>query len=207
VAAETQRRGIGGALMERLLGDAAGRTIVLNSTAEGLALYTRLGFVAFGHVHQHQAILSGVPTIAPGDRVRPFGEADRQAVCQLDLAAAGMDRRVLIDALLAEGDFQVIERGGSVAGFGCVRRWGRGVVIGPVVAFDVADAGALIAALATRHVGCFVRIDVPSAAGLSLWLETIGLPQVGQVVTMARGDPPVSGDGPKLFALSNQSLG
>src|SRR3989337_2106181 len=41
VAGQDQRKGIGGILMDALLTDAAGRTLILNSTAEGMALYTR----------------------------------------------------------------------------------------------------------------------------------------------------------------------
>jgi GNAT superfamily N-acetyltransferase len=159
VSGQYQRMGIGRALMDALLADAAGRTIILNSTDEGLDLYKGLGFVAHGHVHQHQAILG-----------RP-------------------------------------DRAGRTRGYGCVRTWGRGVVIGPVVAADIADARALIAALAASHAGQFVRIDVPQVTGLSPWLEAIGLPRVGKVVSMALGTLPALDHRAQLFALSNQSLG
>jgi hypothetical protein len=207
VSGEYRRMGIGRALMDALLADAAGRTIILNSTDEGLDLYKRLGFVAHGRVHQHQAILTRSPADELTDVVRPFLPADRSAIYDLDLAGSGMDRRRLIDALLALGDVKVIDRNDRVSGYGCVRTWGRGVVIGPVIVADFADARALIAALAAPHIGEFVRIDVPDALGVSPWLESIGLPQVGQVVAMALGPLPPSGAGARLFALSNQSLG
>ena len=104
-------------------------------------------------------------------------------------------------------EVRVIERHGRITGYGCVRKWGRGVVVGPIVAEDAADAQALIAASAASHAGSFVRIDVPDAAGLSPWLETIGLPRVNQVVSMVLGDLPQPASGSGLFALSNQSLG
>ena len=118
-----------------------------------------------------------------------------------------MDRKLLIDALCEIADVRLLERGGAVLGYGCVRPWGRGVVIGPVVAPDIAAARALVAALAASHVDGFVRVDVPAASGLSQWLEAIGLPRVDRVVAMVRGDPPHAGGGATLFALSNQSLG
>lgn len=207
VAAQDQRKGIGGLLMDALLADAAGRTLILNSTVEGKALYTRLGFVPFGRVHQHQAILDRAPAAEAAEGLRSSVPEDRVAIQALDEAAAGMDRRALCDALFVICDVNVIERGGLVSGYGCVREWGRGVVIGPIIAADAADARALIASLAARHVGRFVRIDVPEAAGLSPWLDTIGLPQVDHVVSMALGDPPPNVPGHRLFALSNQSLG
>lgn len=207
VADQDQRKGIGGVLMDALLADAAGRTILLNSTIEGLALYTRLGFVEHGHVNQHQALLARAAATEPVEGVRPLEADDRSAIHDLDHAATGMDRRALIDALLAVSEVRVIDRGGRISGYGCVREWGRGVVIGPIVAAELPDGRALIAALAALHVGSFVRIDVPEAAGLSPWLETIGLPRVDQVVSMALGELPRQDPASRLFALSNQSLG
>jgi GNAT superfamily N-acetyltransferase len=202
-----QRMGIGRALMEALLADAAGRTIILNSTGEGLDLYRRLGFVAHGHVYQHQAILARPPAAEGAEVVRPFVPGDRSAIYDLDQAASGMDRRPLLEALFAIGGVGVIDRGGRVSGYGCGRNWGLGLVIGPVVAADAADARRLIAALAASHAGQFVRIDVPEAAGLSPWLDSIGLSRVSEVTAMALGSLPALDAGPRLFALSNQSFG
>jgi len=206
VAAEAQRQGIGARLMAALLADAAGRTIILNSTREGAALYTRLGFVTVGTKNQHQAVLAQAPAQYKAP-VRAAEPADRAALRRLDRAASGMDRNVLLDALFAVADTLAVERDGRISGYACVRRWGRGVVIGPVVAQDAADARALIAALAARHVGQFVRIDVPAASGLSAWLEQIGLPKVDQATSMVLGKPLQSDPAASLYALSNQSLG
>jgi GNAT superfamily N-acetyltransferase len=207
VAAQDQRKGIGGVLMDALLADAAGRTLILNSTVEGMALYTRLGFVPYGRVHQHQAVLDRPPAAEAAKGLRSFVPDDRLAIQKLDEAATGMDRSALIDALLEISDVSVIERGGLISGYGCVREWGRGVVIGPVIAADAANARTLIASLAAPHVGRFVRIDVAEWAELSRWLETIGLPRVDQVVSMVLGNLPRTDPGQRLFALSNQSLG
>jgi GNAT superfamily N-acetyltransferase len=207
VSGQYQRMGIGSALMDALLADAAGRTIILNSTNEGLDLYRRLGFVAHGHVHQHQATLARSPTAEGAGMVRDFEPDDRSAIYDLDRDASGMDRRALIDALFDIAAVKVIDCHGRASGYGCVRIWGRGVVIGPVVAASVTDARALIAVCANAHVGEFVRIDVPEATGLSPWLESIGLPRVNQVVAMALGPLLAPGADARLFALSNQSLG
>jgi GNAT superfamily N-acetyltransferase len=207
VAADAQRQGIGARLMAALLADAAGRTIILNSTREGEALYTRLGFKPYGVVAQHQAVLETAPAIDSSVPLRAAQPGDRAALDALDRAASGMDRAALLDAVFAIAEVQVVERGGRITGYGCVRRWGRGVVIGPVVASDARDAQALIATLGGRHVGAFVRIDVRVACGLGSWLESIGLPQVDQVVGMSLGEPPRGDPGTIMFALSNQSLG
>lgn len=207
VAEEAQRQGIGARLMDALMADAVGRTIILNSTAEGETLYTRLGFAPYDVVHQHQAVLTTAPTIDLSVPLRAATPDDRIALLALDRAASGMERIELLDAIAAMADMLVIERNGRVMGYGCVRRWGRGVVIGPVVAHDVTDAQALIGALGARHVGDFIRIDVQSSGGLSPWLDAIGLPQVHHVISMSLGTPPQAGAEATLYALSNQSLG
>ena len=207
VAASAQRRGIGGALMTELLEQTGRRMVILNSTEEGYALYAKLGFVADGAVHQHQAVLDQVPQVEGDDAIRNFASEDFDALMALDREASGMDRRALIDALIANGTVRVIERDGAMTGFGFGRRWGRGYVIGPVVAPDMSGARALIADLAAPYQGGFVRIDVTLASRLSPWLEEIGLPKVGQVTSMALGTPPRPSKGASIFALSNQSLG
>lgn len=207
VAASAQRQGIGARLMAALLADAVGRTIILNSTREGEALYTRLGFKPYGVVTQHQAVLEAKPASDSSVPQRAAQSDDRAALAVLDRAATGMDRAALLDAVFAIAEVQVVERDGRITAYGCVRRWGRGVVIGPVVAGDARDAQALIATLAGRHVGEFLRIDVTVASALGPWLESIGLPQVNDVVSMSLGNPPQGAPDTAVFALSNQSLG
>ena len=203
-----QGRGIGRRLMDELLRQADGRAVILNSTREGYRLYEQLGFVAYGQVNQHQGVLAAPPVDALANEVvRPVRTDDIAAIRELDRLASGMGRTRLLDALFAVGKIAVVEREGRVQGYACVRPFGRGVVVGPVVARDTSDAQALVATLAADHRGSFVRIDVPAASGLSPWLEEIGLPQVDDVVSMARGKPPTRAADATLFALSNQSLG
>lgn len=207
VSPDAQRQGIGGRLMAALLADAAGRRITLISTKDGEPLYTKLGFARCGFITQHQAVLDRIPAIDTSVPVRAATTADRAAIDAVDAAAAGMDRRLLLDALLDVADTVVIERAGVISGYGCVRRWGRGVVIGPVVAATAKDAKSIIAVLASAYEGVFVRVDVTDTSGLAPWLVEIGLPQVDLAPIMALGAPPVSEPGAMLVALSNQSLG
>jgi GNAT superfamily N-acetyltransferase len=208
VARELQGRGIGRMLMDELLRQASGRSMILNSTREGYRLYERLGFVPRGEVNQHQAVLGTAPPESAADgAVRPLRSQDMGAVCVFDCRASGMGRSRLLDRLFAVGKVAVIERERRVQGYACVRPFGRGVVVGPVAARDAADAKALVSALAAEHRCGFVRIDVPATSGLSPWLEQIGLPQVDHVVSMVRGEAPTRSADATLFALSNQSLG
>jgi GNAT superfamily N-acetyltransferase len=208
VAPALQGRGIGRRLMDELLRQADGRAIVLNSTREGYRLYERLGFVPRGQINQHQAVwAAGAPELPANNAIRPFRPEDIAAIRELDCRASGMGRTRLLDALFSVSKVAVIEREERVHGYACVRRWGHGVVVGPVVARDAMDAKALVATLVAEHRGGFVRIDVPATSGLSPWLEEIGLPQVGHVVSMVRGKAPTRTADATLFALSNQSLG
>lgn len=215
-----QGRGLGRALMQRLLDAARNRTVILNATQEGLPLYTQLGFVARGQVFQHQGVLSAETILAAAPAgVRLMQAADVERVRRLDLAATGMDRTALLDALFAAGTTMVIDRGTGVAAYACAREFGHGVVIGPVVAsgaHSAADAMDLITALAGRSRSRFLRIDVTDGGGLSAWLTDLGLPCVGHAVPMVRGiraramDADVETDAAadvRLFALSNQSFG
>ena len=94
-----------------------------------------------------------------------------------------------------------------------MRRFGRGQVIGPVVAPDANAAKALIAHCANLHAGRFVRIDTDFAAGLTAWLETLGLRRAGGPAAMVegpplvRGDARVAGERSLSYALVSQALG
>jgi len=211
VSPDRQGRGLGARIMQELLALAAGRTVVLRSTREGYRLYERLGFVPFGHVHQHQAAGASAAALAVhatlDATIRDARPEDAAAVASLDRDASAMDRTRLLDFLRTTGRIVVLERGDALAGYACVRRWGRGVVVGPVIAADVDGAKALIARLVALHAAEFVRIDVTEASGLSPWLESAGLPRVDAVVSMALGTAPPTGSGATLYAFANQSLG
>jgi predicted N-acetyltransferase YhbS len=167
VSPQARRQRIGARLMDALLARLEGRRIVLNATPDGLPLYERLGFLPCGAVHQHQAVLTAAPRIDSDATIRPLGPDDLAALRALDRAGSGMDRDGLIAALRAIGQIKVLERDGEVQAYGCARVWGRGVVIGPVVAETREDAQSIIAALAVDHEGRFLRIDVTRRSELS----------------------------------------
>jgi len=100
----------------------------------------------------------------------------------------------------------VLVRDGEPRGYAISRPFGRGHVIGPVVAESEADARALIEAALARLGQVFVRVDTAATSQLGSWLESIGLRQVGDATTMVKGsrNPPA---GPaRMFALANQSF-
>jgi ribosomal protein S18 acetylase RimI-like enzyme len=209
VASNAQGQGVGRKLMEAVLDRLAGRTVVLNATAAGLALYEKLGFVETGGIHQHQALAPGVAVaegIPGGGRVRTMGRSDG-GLGDLYSRASGMDRTALFERLAANAHTAVLTRDHQTVGFAQVRRFGRGWLVGPVVAPDPGGAKALILHALHTHAGTFCRLDVTGDSGLSEWLEEIGLPRVDSVKTMVRGRSPEPDPGISVHAIAAQALG
>jgi len=206
VAKAAQGRGHGARLMDALLAAAHPRTITLNSTAEGLALYERRGFVRTGVIQQHQGVPNGRHQAPPASLVRAMAASDAEAVARLDRQATGWARRQMLDRLIEAGDGDVLVRDGEPRGYAISRPFGRGHVIGPVVAESPDCARALIEAALARLGSVFVRVDTAATSQLGEWLESIGLRQVGDAATMVKG-PHIPPAGPaRMFALANQSF-
>lgn len=208
VSPTAQRRGLGRRLTMAALDCLEDRTVVLHATAAGLPLYEALGFVADGTIRQHQgaAYGAGLMELPPGRRLRPIGRSDAGPLTALDRSATNLDRTELFAALLEVSSGVILDDDGTAIGFALLRRFGRGHVIGPVVAPDPASAQALISHLLGQHAGEFIRIDVPEAAGLSDWLQHLGLADVGPAIRMVRG--PLLRSRPLMtFALASQAVG
>lgn len=206
VAKAAQGRGYGARLMEALLAAAHPRSITLNSTVEGQALYQRRGFVPVGAIHQHQGIPTERHEAPPPSLVRAMAASDFEAVARLDQQAAGWPRPAMLRRLIELGEGHVLLQDGVPRGYAICRRFGRGHVIGPVVAESLDDAQALIEAALARLGNVFVRVDTSAALQLGPWLERIGLRQVDTATTMVLGTPPASTGPARMFALANQSF-
>lgn len=204
-----QRAGLGRALMYALLERIQARSIMLNATAAGEPLYRKLGFERTGTIVQHQGASFSTPIVplGAGERIRPLGRNDAEQLIALDAAAIGARRGSVIKALIANGDAVVLDRNGETTGFAFYRRFGRGHVIGPVVAREAEGAKALIAHWIGANAGMFIRVDVNEQLGLSTWLDERGLARVSQVTTMVLGATLPAPDGVHSFAVANQALG
>jgi GNAT superfamily N-acetyltransferase len=207
VAKAAQGRGCGARLMDALLTSARPRSIALNSTAEGIMLYQRRGFVPIGIIHQHQGIPDERYEAPQSCLVRSMAASDFGAITRLDREATGLDRRRMLDKLLQSGDGYVLERDGMARGYAISRLFGRGHVIGPVIAESPTDARVLIEAALAQLGSVFVRIDTSATSQLGEWLEGIGLVQVGDATTMILGTPAPSSGPARVFAIPNQSFG
>ena len=208
VSPQHQGMGIGRKLMHLVLEALGERWALLHATAAGQPLYESLGFAATGAVHQHQGEMEAVaPVVPPGERLRPAGPDDLAKMIALANRATGMSRDAVLTQLVGVGEGAVLERDGDIVGFSLLRRFGRGQVIGPVVASDNDRARALIAYWSGAHAGAFVRVDVTGDCGLGAWLAEAGLAQVDPVVAMARNGAPPRDEAVRQFAIVNQALG
>jgi hypothetical protein len=182
---------------------------MLNATAEGLGLYQKLGFQSLGQVRQHQARLTEelVPSAGPAVRTRRANPTDHAALCALDAAAFGADRSALIGRLLTIGQAWItgLDR---PTGFAILRPFGRGMMIGPILAPNEEAAIALVAAAARAAPSGVLRVDIPAEASrLGHWLTGAGLPAIDTVTTMLRGKWPRTASEPRRFGLVLQALG
>ena len=209
VSPEHQGAGIGRQLMQALFAQAEGRSLLLNATVAGQPLYEKLGFVLCGAIRQYQGAVGAVaePILTEGAVLRPAALADLPVLERLDQAATGLPRGPLLRAVLSAGEGTVLMRGGEAAGFSMVRRFGRGLVIGPVVAADLADAQALLAHGLQARQGQFVRVDVEDGSPLADLLTGSGLKPVDRVNSMVRGTLPTPTGPVRRYTLASQALG
>ncbi|MBN3835533.1 GNAT family N-acetyltransferase [Burkholderia sp. Ac-20344] len=211
-----QGRGIGRALMEMLIDELGPRVTFLHATPAGQPLYEKLGFNVCGSLSQYQGNVDRPAAVAlpDGERLRAGSPADWPRLVELDARASGFQRDALLSALLKRGESIVLERDGEVVGFSVLRRFGRGYVVGPVVAPRSSDDGyakALIGYWLTKRQSEFVRIDVPSGTHLPDWLDEQGLKRVDTCSKMVRNAPAAAYDGAAdaiygLYGLVSQAM-
>lgn len=216
VSPEHQGRGIGRKLMELLLEELGPRITFLHATPAGRPLYEKLGFAVCDSLDQHQGnVGKTLPVALPdGERLRPATTADFPALVELATRASGLERKTMVSALLDEGESVVLERDGEIIGFSILRRFGRGQVIGPLVAMRSPDdlrAKALIGYWLNGREGEFIRIDVPAGASLADWLIAQGLKCVDTSVKMVRNAPAVAHQGApdpvyRLYGIVSQAM-
>jgi GNAT superfamily N-acetyltransferase len=207
VDASMRGRGLGRMLMEWALAKAGERSCHLVATLEGLPLYEKLGFVATGEITHHQG--EALPADAP-DRASWSDADDHGRLVMLDRAAFGHDRSALMQLLRNQAKFAVIRDEGDVQAFAAIRAFGRGFVIGPVVARNRTEAQALIEFLLAHHQGRFVRIDTGAVTNLGEWLVERGLACVGGGIAMrrsAKGRAASEAGRHRPYALVSQALG
>jgi GNAT superfamily N-acetyltransferase len=209
VAPGLQGQGLGRRMMRAVLEAAPGRTLQLNSTGEGMPLYESQGFRQIGAIQQHQGIAQPANgRAAVAITVRTCTARDWTSIAKLDRAAHGTNRLDILRAVTSGAVGTVGERDGHVIGFAFCRPFGRGHVIGPIVASDEETAIAVTAPFFTTHAGHFLRVDIPcGTTDFCRFIDECGLLSAGRATTMIKGRKPRRAKGVRVFGLISQALG
>ncbi|MEM9270524.1 MAG: GNAT family N-acetyltransferase, partial [Pseudomonadota bacterium] len=197
---ETMRsRGLGRALTTSAIGQEA-RSLRLVATVSGQPLYEKLGFKSVAQIVCAQGLVKdGGKT--PG--VRDAMREDLPQITALESASFGGDRSSLVACLCKTARVVVLERAGQVQGFAACRRFGKGHVIGPVVAPRAQDGLSLVAHLTDELRGALVRLDVAETSDLQPGLSALGLEVRYHAPVMERGEVSAR---PERMALVSQAL-
>lgn len=209
IVSETHRgRRIASRLVADGLGAVSAPAALLHATPEGAGVYARQGFVPVGQIHQHQGIVAGLaPTPLPaGCALRKATPADLDVLEDLDRRASGLSRRAVLQRLLGESEAVILTKGERALGFSFLRRFGRGELVGPVVAPDADAARALISHWLAARAGAFVRFDTMAEEELGAWLAAAGLARVDTGMRMIRGPAPAQDPAVHTYGLVTQAM-
>lgn len=211
-----QTQGTGQWLMQRVFGEVAGRNLRLSATRAARRLYLSLDFKPEKTVYQCQGIAraNDLPQHAgPDGEIRRLEAADLKAVIARDAQGYGVERAALIEMLFGQSAGYGLFRDGMLAAFALCRPFGRGHVVGPVVAGCDADAIAVVRPHVAEHAGQFLRLDTHKENGeFATFVSQSGMAVYDTVLTMSRGKrlADFSPDQPapaETYALASQALG
>lgn len=205
-----QAGGLGGEVLSAIETELDGRSIRLNATGSAWRLYRSAGFRDTGSVAQYQGIVRSdykEPSLALGVRVANLG--DLPAIRALDENVFGAKRDDVLSQIFARSQAYVMENAGRITGFAMCRPFGRGHVIGPLIAGTEADAIVLVCVFARDHAGDFLRLDADARhSNLGAYLKAAGLESYDTVVAMTKGahfGPEDAGE--HVYALASQAFG
>ncbi len=211
-----QTQGTGLWLMDYALKELEGCNLRLNATRAAQRLYHSLGFAPEKTVYQCQGIVktgAGAACEAPRGALRVLTHDDLPEITALDGMAFGVVRTGLIDRIFEVSAGYGLFRDGALKAFSFCRPFGRGHVVGPVVASSDADAIDVLSPHIKQHEGHFLRLDTHFENGdFALLAIRSGMSVFDTVLTMSLGKrmpefgPDVS-DAPLTYALVSQTLG
>ena len=207
-----QSRGAGRWLMQRVLRDIGKREIIVNATPQAVRLYEQLGFGKCGLGQQmqgHTKAPDTPPAVPAGLTLRPLSGADLPALQALDREATGHDRTAVLLCMLEPADaVLLLDRGGAPVGYAFSRPFGRGELLGPVIARNDDEAIALASHFLLRHVGSYMRLDTLVRPGkFTDFVENCGL-AISTTITQMRLNPKAAASGTThSYAMAGQAFG
>lgn len=211
-----QALGAGLWLMKHALARCEGRVFRLNATRAARRIYLSLDFQRAATVFQCQGEArppDKPPEAPPGAELRRLTDASLAATAALDAQGFGAPRPALMAALSEPSTGYGLFRNGVLEAFALCRRFGRGHVIGPVVAQNDRGAIAVTAPHVATHSGKFLRLDTHLERGeFATFLAKSRLSVFDTVLTMSLGAPFVNPNTravglPTTYALASQALG
>jgi GNAT superfamily N-acetyltransferase len=207
-----QANGGGLWLMRHALARTQGRSLGLHATEAAHRLCLSLGFVDERTVYQCQGEATMPPDVVPPAEaeVRDLRPSDFAALCELDRRARGADRANLLASLVARSRGIVLCREGNLEAVALCRPFGRGSVVGPVIAATDEDAIAVVLPLVAEHAGTFLRIDTGQMEGdFARFVALCGLPVYDTVTQMSFGRPwvPETAGAHVVYALASHTTG
>lgn len=205
-----QAQGAGRWLMTQVMERCEGRNLSLNATKAAFPLYVSLKFQAEAEVFLHRGTVTKLPDLGPvaGDLAEiPAAEID--TIYAIDAPAFGTDRSRLLSLVAEVSTSCVLKRKGEIVGYAMRHDFGRGQVIGPIVARNDEDAIQLAAwhlrALEGRH----ARLDTREEDGpFAQFVLQCGLPVSEKVITMSKGRRFLNRtvNGPWVYGLTGHAL-
>jgi GNAT superfamily N-acetyltransferase len=207
-----QAKGGGSWLMRHVLERTEGRALGLHSTRQSHHLYLTLGFKDEVTIYRHEGVAAPSPEIELSARgeVRQLQPSDLADVLALDRRATGIDREPLLTSLIARSQGTVLTQDGRLEAYALQRRFGRGMLVGPVVAGCSDDAVAVVQPLFAALAGSVVRLDTGDSEGeFSRYLSRCGLPVVDTVTRMSlrRPWPLAASPTAAVYAVATQATG
>lgn len=192
-------------LISHVVEKTGGGPTFLNACNHSITFYESVGASKASYIFQYQGYLLDLPRFKV--TCRPANINDLQGICNCDADAYSADRSHLLRYLAGISEVRVIDRGGKIVGFSMRRQFGRGHLIGPVMAFNDDDAISLTGALMKGLKGQFIRSDTRALFGrYTEFLIATGLRAVSNVTTMGLGS--WSDFHPQLaYGLSSHSTG
>jgi hypothetical protein len=177
-------------LLDQVLEQCGNRNLALNATHAAYPMYVSLGFTIEGIVCQRQGeVARTMPPLPALDGELSELPSDRLAeIAALDRRAFGSDRAQVLALLAEDASIAILSRGGEIVGYSMCREFGRGHVIGPMVAKNDHDAIQLTALHLKKLAGRFIRVDTREREGVFAdFLEQAGLGSGETVTTMSKG--------------------
>ncbi|WP_370649733.1 GNAT family N-acetyltransferase [Neorhizobium galegae] len=202
-------------LMKRIMTDCGRNRIRLNSTREAQRLYASLGFKPKQTVYQYQGTAiapMALPPLEKGLFLRRLDRDDLDTVIAFDAPAFGTDRSLHLLRLFESSICYGLYQGERLRAFSMRRRFGRGHVVGPVVAGNDEDAITVIHPHIAAHADGFLRVDTYFDSGpFAALVQQCGLSIYATLTTMVTEEAASYGAGQngnaRVYALASHSLG